>query len=65
MSKPNLNNLRLFFKGLVTAWVPVVVIFGIVTWSPEAVALVMGASVVSIDGLFRVWNISDETVAKP
>lgn len=59
MTKFNLNNLRLFIKTLVTAWVPVAVLTGIVTWDADASVLIMGASTLSIDALFRVWSIQD------
>lgn len=55
------NNLRLFIKTLVTAWVPVVVLTGIVDWSSEASVVIMGASTLTIDSFFRIWGVGDPT----
>ena len=59
MTKFNLNNLRLALKTIVNLWVPVVVLSGLVDWSPETVAVVAAASVGTIDALFRVFSIED------
>lgn len=59
MTKFNVNNFRLLLKTLVNAWVPFVVLTGAVEWTPETIVLVQGASILTIDALFRVWNVGD------
>lgn len=59
MTKTRLNNLRLFLKTLITAWVPIVVLGGLVSWDAQTSVLIMGASTVSVDGLFRVFDVGD------
>ena len=61
MTRFNTNNFRLFLKTLVTAWVPFLVITGIVTWSSEVSVMAMGASTLTIDAFFRVFGVSDDT----
>ena len=62
-TKFSINNLRLALKTLVNLWVPVVVLTGIVNWSPEIVAVIAAASVGTIDALFRVISVSDDAPA--
>lgn len=59
MSKFNVNNLRLFIKVCVTAWVPVGVLLGLIPWDTETATVVMGASTITIDAAFRIWGIED------
>lgn len=59
MRRFNTNNARLFLKGLITTWVPVLVVFDIVDWGAETVALVMAASTWTVDSLFRVFSIEE------
>lgn len=61
MMKFDLNNLRLGLKTIINLWVPVVVLAGLVDWSPETVAVVAAASVGSIDALFRIWSVGEAT----
>lgn len=63
MTKFSMNNLRLALKTLINLWVPVVVLTGLVSWSPETVAVVAAASVGTIDALFRVISVGDDTPA--
>lgn len=63
MTKFSMNNLRLFIKTLVTAWVPFLVLTGIVSWSSEVSVMAMGASTLTIDAFFRVFGISDDAPA--
>lgn len=57
-TKFNIDNARLAIKGLVTAWVPIAVAVGLIHDAQEAV-LIMGASTVSIDLVFRVFGVGD------
>ena len=59
MQRFNTNNARLFFKGLVTAWVPVAVLMGVVTLSTESAVVIMGASTFTIDGAFWMFGVGD------
>lgn len=59
MTNFNVNNARLALKTLINLWVPVVVLTGLVSWSPETVAVVAAASVGTIDAVFRVWGVED------
>ena len=59
MSNFDLNNLRLGLKTIINLWVPVAVLSGLVSWSPETVAVVAAASVGTIDAIFRVWRVGD------
>lgn len=57
--KFNVNKFRLFVKTAVTSWVPVALVLGVVSWSPEVATLIMGASVISIDGAFAIFGVED------
>lgn len=59
MNTFNINNLRLALKTVINLWVPVVVLSGLVSWSPETVAVVAAASVGTIDAVFRIWGVQD------
>lgn len=61
----NTNGFRLFLKGLVTAWVPVAIVMDAVAWTPDQTALVMAASVFTIDGAFWVFGVGDRAPAIP
>ena len=56
MKRLNTDALRLLFKGLVTAWVPVALIMGWVSWDAEQAAVIMGASTFTVDGMFSVFK---------
>ena len=59
MNKFNINNLRLFVKVCVTAWVPVGVLLGFIPWEADTATAVMAASTLTIDAAFRVWGVED------
>ncbi len=61
MTKQQANNLRLLIKGLVTAWVPVAALLGLISWDTTTTAVIMGASTFTIDGVFRVFDVTDVT----
>lgn len=58
MKRLNTDALRLLFKGLVTAWVPVFLIMGWVSWDAQQAAVIMGASTFTVDGVFAVFKPS-------
>lgn len=58
MKNINVDNLRLALKGLVTLWVPIAVAMGLIH-DAQTATLVMGASVASVDLLFRVVQPGD------
>ncbi len=63
-TKFSIDNARLAIKGLVTAWVPIAVALGVIHDTQVAV-LIMGASTVSVDLVFRVFGVGDPaTIAK-
>lgn len=57
MSTKTVDNIRLFVKLLVTAWVPIAVLAGLVSWSSETTAIVMAASTATIDAFFRIFGV--------
>lgn len=57
----DINNFRLLIKGLITAWVPVGILLGLIPWDAQAATVVMGASTLTVDLIFRVWHIEDPT----
>lgn len=58
--KFNINNLRLFIKVAVTAWVPVGVLLGLIPWGADVATAVMAASTLTIDAAFRVYGVEDK-----
>lgn len=63
MTKTQLNNLRLFTKLLVTAWVPIAVaIYPDLFPSTLSAVAVMGALTATIDAAFRIWGVEDAPV---
>jgi hypothetical protein len=59
LAKFNTNNLRLFLKGLVTAWVPIAIAAGLDLGGALSASMIMGASTITIDGFFRVFGVGD------
>lgn len=63
MTKTQLNNLRLFIKLLVTAWVPIVVAVAPQLFpSTLSAVAVMGASTATIDAFFRIFGIEEPSL---
>ena len=60
MSKFSINNLRLFVKVCVTAWVPIGVLLGVIPWSTEVATAVMAATIITIDSAFRVFGVGED-----
>lgn len=63
MTLAQLNNLRLFIKVFITAWVPIVVLlFPDLFPSTISAVGVMGALTVTIDAFFRIFGVEETPI---